>query len=99
MAYPNMSVVAFLSLLRLTFPFFEYYRDTQFRKETRTAFFDADLRATFFKANLICNACNGYLIGDDMACLTFKTNECGLNRDRMSLVWQSSYYMATEHPE
>ena len=89
-------IVSFAALnLRLNSGEFEYFKKRKQNQE-RTGFYDPDLRMPFMKANLICNGCNGYLLGDDVACdMNQIRGDCFDDRAPLSYVWQSVYFMPT----
>ncbi|XP_075253275.1 transmembrane protease serine 9-like [Convolutriloba macropyga] len=74
---------------------FEYFQRKKDQEE-RTGFVDPKLRMPFMKANLICNSCNGYLLGDDVGCdINEIEAECLGDRGPLGYVWQSAYFLPT----
>merc|ERR1711879_565031 len=76
--------------------FYEYFDGNY---TAQKGFYDPTLRQTFLKANLMCNACNGYLLGDDLACHFNKSADCSQYRQPLNFVWQSAFYDVTKNKD
>ncbi len=95
MCWFKHAIIISFTIISQSIPFcfckFETFESAAIKGSLKLAFRDPELRKTNFKANLICNACNGILVGNEAPCAGPNCTSPD-HKSPGQFVWQSAFF-------